>query len=309
MRWGFLPFSHMRNLAIIHKYPPQANSGGETTIKALFDYLATQGITTDLCLLQPNGQSKIPSLAPYDLVFSHLDRVSFLCNHIGLQTHFYKRVWIYAHNDLEHTPTAKALSHGARIVYNSHWVKQSLMQKYGYPNGLVVYPPTITPAKPKPKGECITLVNCNENKGGQLLIQLAKANPHLQFLGVLGAYGIQIKSREHLPNLRYIENTPNMQDDVWAHTRLLIVPSRYESFGKTAVEALSYDIPVIAYPTLGLCEALGDAATYVQSHHTLDWTVAINTVEPKAQHERYQYLKDTTETQLEMLCELLKQRH
>ena len=42
------------------------------------------------------------------------------------------------------------------------------------------------------------------------------------------------------------------------------MPSRYESWGRVAVEAMSCGIPVIANPTPGLQESLADAGYFVK---------------------------------------------
>lgn len=115
----------------------------------------------------------------------------------------------------------------------------------------------------------VTLSNLNENKGGQILIDIAKAAPEIQFLGVRGSYWKQIEDTT-LPNVTYINNTPQIKE-VYAMSKVLIMPSKDETWGRTAVEAMSSGIPVIVAPTPGLKECVQDAALLVDRTEIKEW--------------------------------------
>jgi glycosyltransferase involved in cell wall biosynthesis len=66
-----------------------------------------------------------------------------------------------------------------------------------------------------------------------------------------------------------------MRDDVYARTKLLLMPSDYESWGRVGVEAMASGIPVIAHPTEGLTESLGDAGTFIHRDDIPAWCDAI----------------------------------
>lgn len=154
------------------------------------------------------------------------------------------------------------------IVYNTQWVMESMAEKWPEITriaGIVIHPPVV-PAEHRamegPKDR-VTLVNISPDKGVYTWRGAAALLGDLPFLGVKGGHGIQVH-RPVLRNMRIIAQTSNMAGDVWAHTRVLHVPSVYESYGMAAVEALASGTPVIAAPTLGLIEALGDAAVFIK---------------------------------------------
>ena len=120
----------------------------------------------------------------------------------------------------------------------------------------------------------VTLSNLNEPKGGQILIEIAKITPDVQFLGVRGSYWKQIEDKS-VPNITYIDNTPRIKD-VYAKTKILIMPSKEETWGRTAIEAMSSGIPVIAAPTPGLKECCMDAALFVERNDIEEWSRLIN---------------------------------
>jgi glycosyltransferase involved in cell wall biosynthesis len=139
-------------------------------------------------------------------------------------------------------------------------------------------------AKPKPR--YVTLSNLNENKGGQILIQIAKLAPELDFLGVRGSYWKQIEDHT-VENITYINNTPRIKE-VYAVTKILIMPSKDETWGRTAVEAMSSGIPVIAAPTPGLRECCEDAALFVERDNIKEWVRLIRRLSnDKAFYDEY----------------------
>ena len=124
-------------------------------------------------------------------------------------------------------------------------------------------------SKQKQKPRYITLSNLNTNKGGHILVQIAKMAPELDFLGVRGSYWKQVEDHT-VDNITYINNTPRIKE-VYALTKILIMPSEAETWGRTAVEAMSSGIPVVVSPTPGLRECCEDAALFVERDDIKEW--------------------------------------
>jgi glycosyltransferase involved in cell wall biosynthesis len=98
-------------------------------------------------------------------------------------------------------------------------------------------------APERSEGECITLINANLLKGLGVFVDLAKRFPERKFLGVKPYYNI-VQVPTDIPNIEWID----FQDDirvVLKRTRVLIVPSYYESWGRVAFEAMLNGIPVL----------------------------------------------------------------
>ncbi len=78
-----------------------------------------------------------------------------------------------------------------------------------------------------------------------------------------------------MTHLEHIDGD-RMRDEVYARTRILLVPSEYESWGRVGVEAFAAGIPVIAHPTPGLTESLGTAGIFANRRDIDAWEQAIN---------------------------------
>ncbi|MBQ1164600.1 glycosyl transferase, partial [Streptomyces sp. A73] len=78
-----------------------------------------------------------------------------------------------------------------------------------------------------------TLINCNPEKGGHVLRALAQRIPEQQFVAVRGAYGEQV-DYDGLANVEVLAQVPGeeMAERVYGRTRVLLMPSSYESWGR-----------------------------------------------------------------------------
>ena len=137
-----------------------------------------------------------------------------------------------------------------------------------------------------PDGDCITLVNANVNKGVHQFIAIAKAMPEKRFLGVLPYYGELWVPQGAPGNLEW---TPFDDDirNILKRTRILLMPSYSESFGRIAVEAMYNGIPVlytkpiknVAVSTDGMEEWITPAGIPCEREKIEEWVAAIETLD------------------------------
>jgi glycosyltransferase involved in cell wall biosynthesis len=279
----------MRVLAMLHLFPPCHNAGAERMVLAMLRALVERGHEVDVLLSQ-----KHPEITgPYELdgirVHQHRgkeDVFAFLPDTDVIVTH------------LENTPRATALGESFRIpvakvvhntfaatrsqlqrgvslaVYNSQWMAEEFADVAV--DSVVIRPPVSLAEYEATPGDHITLINLYEPKGSKVFYALAERFPQQKFMAVRGAYGHQ--DLRDLPNVEQVEHLDGdrMRDEVYARTRILLMPSEYESWGRAGVEAMCSGIPVIAHPTPGLRESLGDAGIFCDRRKIDDWETAIN---------------------------------
>lgn len=197
-----------------------------------------------------------------DAICTHLDFTQFTI----IMAHEARRPLVhFVHNDTTYQSISNA-GQGNYVVYNSEWVRD----KIGYPHpSLVLHPPCdfdyYNVNEDPINNPYITLVNLDQNKGGKILRELALALPNRKFLGVIGGYSSPAHVGQIFDqpgNVKVIPNSPDILS-VYRGTRVLLMPSAYESWGRTATEAMCSGIPVICTPTKGLRENCGDAGIYI----------------------------------------------
>lgn len=279
----------MNILASIHLYPPKHNCGAEYMIHWMLKDLQSKGHQVKVLLHQANHYkiknnyvfdgidvfppqpNVIDSLMNWShVVFTHLDYTRWT---IGAAQLYKKPVFHLIHNSHLYPEIVNANAN-QHIVYNSFWLKDKL--NYNWPN-FIMTPPVdyrtydlgIDPSK----NEYITLINLNENKGGKIFEKIAEAMPHKRFLGVLGSYDEQVR-----PSIKNLTIVPNSADILqhYRKTRILLMPSEYESWGRTATEAMCSGIPVICSEAEGLKENCGKAGIYIKDRNDIkSWVKAI----------------------------------
>jgi len=282
--------SRKRVLCINASYVPFVNAGSEICTHVINKHLMKKPYKWDVFVAAPgyprrtydgircfdlyDTKTFLEVLNSTDILFSH-------AYHLVPQFHYIsKRTGIpfvgWAHTDIyvsqvEKSGVLKKQLDREFTVFNS----KSLMDECKAPltNAkvfipIVDYRDYIIEEKQRTK-KYVVLSNVNPNKGGHLFIQLAKALPDIEFLGVQGGYGKQLLTSE-VSNLRYVPHT-NRIKDIYKDAWIVIMPSDKETWGRTAVEAMSSGIPVIANPTPGLRECCGDAAIYVKRDDLEGW--------------------------------------
>lgn len=267
----------MRILAYVPEYVGYGrNAGAEMTLHELLYALrlrghhilvqlsgptkATEPYVIDGIKVQPYGskQDLIFQSTDCDLIITHLhaaERATLVGGMRGIPT------VQYVHNS--HITTHQAFEVGPTLgVFNTEWIKNEFSSR---PGDIVVHPAVRPATYATGRGKAVTLINLWRNKGVSLFYELARRNPEVPFLGVLGGYEQQVV--EDLPNVTILENQEDIRE-AYKLTKVLLMPSAYESYGRVAIEAAASGIPTIASPTPGLKEALGEGGLFVDSPST-----------------------------------------
>lgn len=277
----------MKVAVLPHFYVPYRNAGSETMLHAMckrliqaghevivfatvlpeappfFEYEGVPVYTTNVVY----ARQMIKGWNP-DVIISHHDNTQRAAR-IAQQIN--KPFVFLMHNDFDFNITLLSLNPDL-VVFNTDWIKD----KYAHLvcNSMVLHPPVWAHEHETAPGDHITLVNLNKDKGAEIFYEMARRFPNEKFLGVVGGHGDQIIRRD-LPNVKIQEQTSNMKDDVWSRTKILMMPSAYESYGMAGVEALASGIPVVACPTPGLRESQGPFGLFVGRTDLDGWESAL----------------------------------
>lgn len=287
----------MRVLALVHLYPPEHNAGAEWMLHGMLRALAARGHEVDVRLSRRTDRTEAYDLDrvrvhPFlgvddvrarftaaDLVVTHLEntnRAAALGDLLGTP------VAVICHNTHPQVHAQLGMRGIALAVYNSRWMAADFAE-VRHP-GMIVRPHCPMAEYATTPGDAVTLVNPSPGKGAGTFYALAERLPRRRFLAVGGAYGQQIV--KDVSNVEHVPHMPGweMPERVYARTRILLMPSDYESWGRAGVEAMCSGIPVIAHPTAGLRESLGDAGVFVDRDDIEGWAAAIAEV---SRHHAY----------------------
>lgn len=266
----------MQVLAVTPLYPPSSRVGAWLSTHELLRALAARGHHVDVVsYLSPAGDYMLDGVHVRKRWNRLYETADVVISHLGddQKAHTIAQSRGVPSVRLAHAAqrTKKDSLLGVRLlVCNSHATQESI----GW-NGptIVVHPLTRPDLFRTTPGDQVTLVNLSPEKGVDLFALLAASLPHRSFLGVKGGYGHQRPVTA--PNVEVIPTTQNMRDDVYARTRILLMPSEKESWGMVAVEAMCSGIPVIAHPTPGLVECLGAAGIFADRGDLSAWRTEV----------------------------------
>lgn len=289
----------LRAVARVHAYPPDHNAGAEWALHEMLRALVQQGHEATVWLSQwaasrepyeVDGVRVVPhgtdgrfavAAAQAAVLVSHLENVPFtacLARGHGVP------LVVVCHNTFDLTWQPMASGSTTLAVLNSKWMLEEAAEYFHgqtqRPDRMLVVRPPVWPAEYRTRpGECITLVNCTATKGIGVLADLAGRMPDRKFLAVRGGYGEQ--QPPDLPNVLVLDHMDGhrMRDEVYARTRILLMPSDYESWGRVGVEAMASGIPVIAHPTEGLTESLAAAGIFHDRENAGAWQTAIEALD------------------------------
>jgi len=283
-------------VARVHAYPNDHNAGAEWALHEMLRALVQRGHRATVWLNQwaetrkpyevdgvqvmphePSSRAFQSAVPRASAVVSHLESVpgaACLARGHGVP------LIVVCHNTFDLTWQPMQTGSSALAVVNSQWMlaeaEAALTDAPCRPGRMLAVRPPVWPEEYRTtRGECLTLVNCTMSKGAGVLAELAERMPDRKFLAVRGGYGEQ--QPPDLDNVIVLDHMPGrqMRDAVYARTRLLLMPSDYESWGRVGVEAMASGIPVLAHPTEGLTESLGNAGVFCDREDVDAWQNAI----------------------------------
>lgn len=225
---------------------------------------------------------------------------------------------IHNTNDL----TIGSLASGCDLaVYNSEWIREfhqtvalgkpfvrewlepgrSRMRKRvsrSWPS-FVLHPPALVARAPSrsPIGRdfVVGIVNLSPNKGADVVAGLLRERPGIKIAGLTGGYDQAKHVDFNVENFIKLEHTSDMCSFYHA-IDLLIVPSIYESYSLSAVEAMGHGLPVIASDTPGLRESVADGGQHLGTRDPKVWAEAIDET-----FEKYDYWAEKARTRHKQL--------
>lgn len=154
-------------------------------------------------------------------------------------------------------------------LYNTNVARKD----WNDPKGWLLHPPVGGPSEmPSGPHDALTTTSSLLNKGASRVLELAKRRPDQRFIIVESpahpTHGSPQfwEDAEKLPN---VEIWPRLHPDemgkLWAETHILLVPSRYETYGMSALEAAWHGIPSVHVDTPHVREGIGEAARLLKS--------------------------------------------
>lgn len=267
----YLPHQRAGSEIYLHKIAKYLQSVGHDVLciaRAINGVYEYEGITVFPCDTENWKHDNNDVWEWADLVITQLSGTYYAMNKMRIH---HKKIINVAHNNGAYAQIP--IRKNVYTIYNCENTKREL----NYFHDSVVCPPPIFREHYKDVdrtgAKYITLINHNENKGGKILIEIAKRMPEYEFMAVQGGYYEQIYSKE--PNIKYVPMVEDIRPYL-AQTRILIAPSEYESYGQAQVEAMCCGIPVLTCNDNIFKEAMNGHGSHVWPRENIDgWLKAI----------------------------------
>lgn len=270
-------------LAISHYYAIHNRGGGEVMLHRILRHFVklgyevdavatnTEDVTQELdgVTVYHGERHKKMLTKKYDLVFTQFENSAWV---IDESKKLKIPTVMLVHNDIQKTQDTVREHPPSLVVFNTNWIKERFYYKG---RSIVVHPPVYASEHATERGNEITLINLLVSKGANTFYNVAQFTQNEYFLGVKGGYFKDQQVILHRRNVSIIENTDNMKEDVWSRTKILLMPSSYETYGMAGVEAMASGIPVIANPTPGLVESLSYAGIFPKQRTIAAWKYEI----------------------------------
>lgn len=164
------------------------------------------------------------------------------------------------------------------VVFNSVELRRAATPAIGRTPAMVVHPPVFRhDYETGSTGEYITFFGPAPHKGIDTFLAVAAALPDEKFLWVTD------EASNTMPgNVETVRRRRDVRS-IYACTKLLLMPSVYESYGRVAIEAAMSGIPTVASDLPGIREATASLAAFVPAGAA--WESAVRAV--LADYETY----------------------
>jgi len=277
-------------LAYVNLYPPSTRAGAELMLHEIL--LSLRALGHEVMVAQPNPQHKVVDgirIIKYSQVYEFDADIVFTQNHdtkhaITHAKSINKPIVHFVHNDQAVKLFRLNATNSDLVVANSKWVYDGI--KINNLTKMIVNPHTDidTYKTERQDASKITFINLIDIKGVNMFWRVAEILSDREFLAVKGGYGTQIVKR--LGNVSVVENTGNMKS-IYAQTKIFFMPSKYESWGRAAVEAMASGIPVVGSNARGLVESVGDAGMLAEPDDANSFVRLIKSLDDERTYQKY----------------------
>jgi len=264
----------MKILAIVKLYAHKNKAGGELYLHFLLkEFIKEHKINViipnqkeiklyeyeGIKIAETNETDYLKYIEQADLVISQLDesiKVMKECKKLN------KKAMLILHSYIEYY-TEFTKDPDIIKVFNAYHTRNEYIKNLEGESS-VVYPFTDYPKLTKYSckdlefRQFITFINPTMSKGVDVIFALAEKFPKKLFLIVLGGYYPHLQKKKNLPNVIYHKTTKNIVNDIYLKSKIVIQPSRFETYGMVASESMALGIPVIVNSkSTGLMENVG----------------------------------------------------
>lgn len=294
----------MTVVALSHGYPPFWNMGGEVSLHRTLQAIRNENVTVLTATDEPYTFEGI-DVKPIDIKNVLDTRADY--RPIAAQLRDLNARVVIGQNELSSPGVQAAANVGAVSIVNVHTppqyggnIRQAVYQsdyaiynthvaarEWGDPGALVLHPPiSPIPNNTISGGDAYTLLSSLRNKGVETVLELATMYPDKRFIIVRSpaepTHGLP-DIEERVALLPNVELHPRVSpEEVYKYleqTRILLVPSRYETYGMSAIEAAGYGIPCVHVDTPHVWEGIGEGAILVPGNNTHATAAGIDTIE------------------------------
>lgn len=281
--------------AFLHGYPPFWSMGGETSTHRTLRVVPGATVFTTTAESYSLDEVKVlPSTgASYQSIMTDAEAVgaSVLYGHSVMSKETVRAARrmkipsiLAVHAPPRYGGDLRRAWSGATVrLYNTEVARKEWNDRKGW----LLHPPVGEPSKMmNGPHDALTITSSLVNKGAERVLALAVRRPHQRFIVVESpahpTHGTPEfwESAEKIPN---VEIWPRLHPDemsrLWAETRILLVPSRYETYGMSALEAAWHSIPSVHVDTPHVREGIGKAARLLRSTSIEELDAAVAEIE------------------------------